>query len=159
MTRRTRPENFWRHVGRGGDDECWPYLGARTTTGYGDCTYGRQQWKAHRLAWTLTNGPIADGLHVCHACDNKLCCNPAHLFLGTRFDNLRDAAQKGLLSVPHLGGRGEHSSQSKLTEEQVRDIRRRYAAGETLTSIAATHGVTRANCGYIVRRVTWQSVP
>lgn len=50
---------------------------------------------AHRVAWELVHGPIADDLCVLHRCDNRLCVNVEHLFLGTRGDNIRDASVKG----------------------------------------------------------------
>lgn len=59
----------------------------------------RTPQKAHRVAWELTHGAIADGLFVLHKCDVPLCCNPQHLFLGTQLDNLRDASAKGRLRV------------------------------------------------------------
>ena len=74
---------------------CRPFAGCRTKKGYGQLTYGGKAWRAHRLAWTQTYGPIPPGLCVLHQCDNPPCIEPTHLFLGTRGDNNRDAAAKG----------------------------------------------------------------
>lgn len=79
------------HVGE--PDECWP---AKNTVkdGYGQVRLGAKMVRAHRLAWTMFNGPIPDGLNVLHACDNPACCNPAHLWLGTQRDNVQDMLRK-----------------------------------------------------------------
>jgi len=90
---------FWSKVDRsGGPDACWPWTAAR----FGPESYGAF-WKAgkgtnegaHRRAWEAANGPIPDDLCVLHRCDNRPCCNPAHLFLGTYLDNVRDMIAKG----------------------------------------------------------------
>jgi hypothetical protein len=63
--------------------------------GYGTIRLSRRDVGAHRVAWTLTNGPIPAGLVVCHRCDNPPCCNPEHMFIGTQRDNLADMFAKG----------------------------------------------------------------
>ena len=60
---------------------------------------------AHRFAWIVTRGPIRPGHYVCHSCDNPICVNPDHLFVGTQFDNMRDASVKGRLSAPRKRNR------------------------------------------------------
>jgi hypothetical protein len=89
---RDRPSLFWAKVACRDDGECWPWLGCLSTQGYGragKCDY------AHRLAYELEHGAIPPGVDVMHSCDFKPCCNPAHLSLGSRSDNMRDAVQKG----------------------------------------------------------------
>lgn len=74
---------------------CWEIQGFRHKEGYGAMSYRNRQIRAHKLMWMLAVGPIPDGICVLHRCDNPPCCNPAHLWLGTRGDNLRDMAKKG----------------------------------------------------------------
>lgn len=91
---------FWSKVDQsGGADACWSWTAstktARCGMKYGDFNYKGKSTGAHRVAWELTNGQIPDGLCVLHKCDNPLCCNPAHHFLGTRTDNVNDMLAKG----------------------------------------------------------------
>jgi hypothetical protein len=91
--RSTAEERLERDVDRSG--ECWVWTSKHNDLGYGMLMVNYQRWYAHRLAWTLANGPIPDGLCVLHRCDNPPCVRPAHLFLGTRTDNAKDRDQKG----------------------------------------------------------------
>lgn len=135
---------------------CWLWTG--TTRGTHPLMYGvmkanGQTWSVHRLSYTLANGPIPDGLLVCHRCDTPLCIRPDHLFLGTHADNMRDCWEKGRHSVL----RGEDNGNHQLSEEQVIDIRERFASGHIdQTTIAKEHGVARSLIGMIVRGEIWQ---
>jgi len=87
---------FWSLVNKAGS--CWEWLGHKHSQGYGLYRFhSRQDTGAHRISWFLANGPIPDGLFVCHHCDNPPCVNPSHLFLGTARDNAIDASRKGRL--------------------------------------------------------------
>jgi len=98
MAPRTIPlaEKIDKYVVNGALDECWPYTGTTDRFGYGQMTLGKKySFQAHRVAFELANGPIPDGLIVRHKCDNPPCCNPAHLELGTHYDNAQDKVSRG----------------------------------------------------------------
>jgi hypothetical protein len=122
---------FWRHVDRSGD--CWLWTGTVAGFGHGWVRVGgkatgdrRRSIAAHRLSWELAYGPIPAGMCVLHRCDVPRCVRPAHLFLGTKRDNTQDMIAKGRsrLSIGGPVRRGEDSRWARLTEDQVRWLRR-----------------------------------
>ena len=109
---------------------------------------------AHRLAWSIANGPIPPGAHVLHSCDNQLCCNPSHLSVGTHDDNMRDMAAKGRA----YGARGEANHKAKLNASSVASTRERVARGETRTTIAAEFGLGLTTVRKVINRQSWRHV-
>lgn len=144
---------FWAKVDRGPDGACWPWLASRLgTDGYGQFTLmtpggiSRKQLHlyAHRVAWIVTYGDIPEGISVLHSCDTPTCVNPAHLFLGTQLDNMRDAAAKGRLSIPKR--RTRRFKQTAIT--------RYLDGGVTLDELAAEYSVHKLTIHRWVRAAT-----
>lgn len=144
--------DFWKKVDRRGPDECWEWLGGYSSRGYGTFVMGKT-YSSHRLAHTFANGPIGDGLFVCHRCDNTRCCNPAHLFLGTPKDNSEDMSRKGRAS------RHAKVGQRKLSDQEVREIRAKYQPRTySYHRLAAEYGIAAMGVRLIVLRRTYAEV-
>lgn len=116
----THPEvRFWAKVKKAGPNDCWEWTASTDRFGYG--AFGltsRSILKAHRYAWELGIGPLAEGDCLLHSCDNPKCVNVAHLRIGTRSENAQDRVMRNRVPV------GENSANSKLTIEEVKAIRR-----------------------------------
>lgn len=137
-------DKFWAKVDVSCHGDCCEWRGAIMKNGYGVCGMLGEHL-AHRVAWRLTFGDIPRGMFVCHKCDNRKCCNPEHLFLGTAKDNSMDMAAKGRSVYqrnPWKCKRGKDSHLSKrrwalpspyiLSQEE-----------EDLITSALGHGVTQ----------------
>ncbi len=88
------------------DSGCLLWTGSVDSKGYGTVQRDGVTLSAHRAAWELKHGPVTDGLHVLHKCDNPPCCEDSHLFTGTHTDNMRDMVAKGRLRGGRLAVRG-----------------------------------------------------
>jgi hypothetical protein len=144
-------DSFWAKVNMGRPDECWNWKGYVHPSGYGRIVIQHKFKLAHRIAYSLKYGEIPDGLHVCHKCDNRLCCNYNHHFLGTNADNQADRDAKGRQT------KGEKIGASKLVTSQVYEIRKLYATGKySRNDLAAQFQVTRVNIGLIVTGRAWK---
>jgi hypothetical protein len=160
-------ERFWQYVDVRDFDECWEWTARRTDKGYGQFALyppdapKKQTINAHRLAyetyWRVNL--VNNGLHQC---DNPPCCNPTHIYDGTFSQNALDSVAAGTCyfakpDVPKA--RGEAQGLAKLTEEAVREIRRRYAAGGiSQQRLANEYGVNQTKISDVVLRRTWRHV-
>jgi hypothetical protein len=151
----TVEQRFRPKVDKRGPDDCWPWTASKVPDGYGKLNFKGTMLAAHRIAWELERGEIPDGLLVLHTCDHPGCCNPAHLFLGTNQDNADDKVRKGRHRSVHFPG--EENPQARLTEEDVRSIRRLAATTDRL-ALAARFGVGRGHVNDIIGRRRWKHV-
>ena len=145
---------FWDCVDKSkGDDSCWPWTRSCMKEGsYGRLILHGKQVVAHRVAYELAIGNIPNGMLVCHKCDNPPCCNPGHLFVGTNQDNMTDRQEKGR----YTSG-GQHHA-SKLSEQDVIQIRARLSSNETPWHIAQDYPVHPTAIYRIRDGKTWSSL-
>jgi hypothetical protein len=143
-----RSERFWSHVNKKGPDECWEWTATRHRQGYGlfyDVTPEGDragQRYAHIVAYELGVGPVPDGKEIRHSCDNPPCCNPNHLELGTHQENMEDRSKRNRTNI------------TKITFEQVGEIRRLAQEGIPQTEIARQFEISASNVSCIVSRKT-----
>lgn len=123
MTKKTVLERFEEKYIPEPNSGCWLWIGADDNKGYGHIKVNGSTIKAHRLSFNLHKGEIPVGLHVLHTCDNPICVNPDHLFLGTHQDNMLDRQVKGRNPLTLYG---EDNPAHKLTGRQILDIRNKY---------------------------------
>lgn len=138
-------------------DECWEWTGGKNRSGYGNFSCSGKTYRANRLAYELATNTDPGELFVLHSCDNRACCNPNHLWLGTNSDNMLDMYRKGRANFSRRTGDGH--PESKLTAAQVQEIRQKYVPYKvTLQQLAKEYGVGHATIHKIVHRVRWKNV-
>jgi len=146
---------YWAKIDKRGLEDCWLWT-AHTAKGYGQISVaqGRRVILAHRVAYFLGHGVDPAPFLVCHTCDVRNCCNPAHLWLGTNTDNMRDAVLKGRRDSIFV------SRPSKLKESDVIEIRKLHASGLWLyRELATKFGVAYGHIYEIVKRERWKHLP
>jgi len=151
-------KRFWAKVEIRGPDECWKWI-AWKSKGYGMFSFESKSVSSHRVSWFIHFGYLPSFNFytkslVLHHCDNKACVNPKHLFIGTQKDNVRDCVKKGRC----IRASGERQHLSKLTEDQVKDIRAMRKIGLRYRSIAKMFSISINNSMKIVNIETWKHV-
>lgn len=186
---------FWAKVNKNGptmphmDSPCWTWTPSRNLGEYGRFRANGKFHKAHRLSWMIHRGEIphdgsSHGICACHRCDNPSCVNPAHLFLGTHADNVRDRELKGRRTPlsgdhhwtrfkpeklargdrhrsrtkPETLKRGEAHGQAKLTSENVIQIRELAMTGMSATAIGKLFGLAKSSIQSVIAHKTWRHI-
>ena len=145
-------DRFWSKVDVAGDNECWNWK-AGTDGRYGLFRYGDRKIKSNRMTWFLVFGEFPK-LCVCHTCDNVICCNPKHLFLGTHQENMDDKVRKGRQSRLF----GEKNPLAKLNRTDIPKIRKMIEEGVQGKKIAEIFHIDPCTVTDIKNNKTWQWV-
>jgi len=159
IDRRYLTGKLWPNVdASAGRNACWPWIGKSFSHGYGQIQVGRKPdrrtVRSHQLSYFLANEDIEISHWVLHSCDNRPCCNPMHLRGGTHAENTADAIERGrFLNRPTV--RGEQHGCSRLTENDVRDIRALAHQGLLQRDIGQRFGIPQATVSGIALGKAW----
>lgn len=136
-------DEFWEQVDKQARG-CWLWRGsANGVLKFG----GQKDMRVATAAWVYTMGPVPHGTTIIHRCGNHLCCRPDHLEAVTPAERMRR------LDAMRCRDKGQ-----KLTADDVRDIRRRVAAGELQKTLVEEYGVDKGLISHIVSRKRWGHV-
>lgn len=144
---RNTPEKIWKKIRKGRLNQCWNWSGNINTGGYGQVMFERRLSLVHRLVylWTFpgcidVEAPKNSSVKgfVLHKCDNRICCNPRHLFVGSKDDNMKDMAAKGRSNVFAPG----EGPRCKLTASDVLEIREARSIGVSVKQLAKKFAVS-----------------
>ena len=138
------------------DTHCWEWTGARKINGYGKFIFLGKEYLTHRYSFYCATGVDPKDLFVCHHCDNRICINPTHLFLGTAKDNYDDMISKGRHKGVYATKPGESNGRAKLTWKGVRSIRLKYIPFKNgVARLSKAYGVSTTAIYNIIKRKTW----
>lgn len=142
---------FWKYVEKKSEGDCWPWKGAKDSSGYGHLGIGGKLSKAHRLSLAISGVDVSASPVIRHKCDNPECVNPSHLLRGTHADNMRDKVERGRSP----GFSGENNPSAKLTDEQALEIR---ASDEKGRVLAARYGISEAQVSKVRLGKTFKGI-
>lgn len=157
---KTWQEHFWIYTCKPENEtDCWVWKGAfRKKDGYSQMEIQTPEGlrllrTAHQASWLIAKGsPVGSGLVLRHTCDNKQCVNPNHLLPGTQLENIQDMIARG------RNAKGEMMPQAKLTDDKVREIRRRLALGEKQKTLAEEFNISTSTICRVAKMKRWTHV-
>lgn len=150
-------DRFWAKAKRA-ESGCWEWTASRFRNGYGRFRLDGRTQSAHRVAYELAVGQIPDGMLICHRCDNRVCVNPEHLFIGTHADNAQDMIQKGrhwIVTDPGRRAAGGLAHKARLSAAQVEEIFALSARGLAQRAIAKVVGTNQGHVSRILAGKCW----
>ena len=144
-------ERFWRHVTKLNDDECWEWQLGLSVTGYGKMKIRPKTMATHRFSFVIHN--LYSPEMVLHSCDNRKCVNPKHLRAGNHIENMADMTARNRQAT------GMRHGFTKITDEQVLELRSMYAAGVKMKAIAIHFGINKGSVANIACGRCWRHLP
>jgi hypothetical protein len=150
-------ERFWKKVEKREDNECWPWTATTFSKGYGNFRVGGRDGRkhgAHRVSLAIKIGYMPEpNEFACHRCDNPICVNPEHLYLGDKTTNMKDKMQRGRCRNGQVKGAKTHNS--KLNYELAANIRDEYKKGKGVSALGRQFGVTRDSIYKVINGHRW----
>lgn len=142
---------FWSNVNVGNSNECWNWKLATDRYGYGKVRIGGVVYIAHRAAYEIANSCVPNGKHVLHSCDNRICCNPAHLKPGSHLDNMHDMDARGR----RVGVRAARN----MTLEKANELRQDFKMGASKRGLARKYNISPVYVRQILGGKYWKIPP
>lgn len=150
-------DRFFSRFEQGEKEKCWEWQGGQGNNGYGRLKINKKNFKAHRISFALFNGYLDSSKVCCHSCDNPVCVNPHHLWLGTHLENMKDRDKKGRCKSDHLFT--QTLKTRKLTQEDVIWMRANYSPNTwSVNKLAKKFQVCRNTIQQALKGKTWKSI-